>query len=278
MKMVWCITVIWCGVGFHSAWAQMEATGPVEMQTVFSGEHRVLSVQLSNKGDHMVEHALSTRLWQASSATLMPVGERVPWKTMQILPGQTVLEKLDQSFPDIQTVTLFELAILDSNTNELGRLRVRVCPRDILSQVARLSGGKPPGVLDPENTVKPTLMQQRVLFQDLDDNAGFDNFSGALAIIGPVTRDRRESEAQSQRVTKALSKRPLSLVWILPPQIDGDALPGMWMIRYETQAVVMVQSSEIANLATSPTSQIHLLQAVSLARKPELLQLPKPEL
>jgi hypothetical protein len=278
MKPSWYLILMCHAMSLCGLTAQIEVSAPGEIQTVFSGNNRTLNVQLSNKSTHIAEDLFSTRLWQISSATRMPATDRIQWKKIQILAGQTILEKLDLNLPDVQNITLFDLAFFDTSTNELGHISIRVCPHNILAQISNQSNGKPPGILDPENAIKPALLQHSILFQDLDDNAGFDNFGGGLAIIGPTGQDKGSFQALSQRVNNALSKKPMNLVWILPTTRREDILPGMWMLRYQSQTVVLVQNSEIANLSTSPASQIHLIQAVSLARHPELLQIPKPEL
>ena len=78
--------------------AQLQALPDKERQRVFAGEGRRITVLFHNPSDSPVDADLRTRLYQASSATAMPLGE-APWKKLEVLPGQTVLESATLTLP-----------------------------------------------------------------------------------------------------------------------------------------------------------------------------------
>ena len=98
-----------------AARAQLQALPDKEPQRAFSGEGRKVAVLLHNPGAGPVEADLRTRLQQASSATTAPLGE-APWKKLTVLPGQTVLESVNLTFPSIKAETRFLVQLVDGTT------------------------------------------------------------------------------------------------------------------------------------------------------------------
>jgi|SRR5665213_1957001 len=259
---------------FRAIGAPLEVLHGTEPQYAFDGEGRIVRIKFHNRDDgKAVESRLFTRIYQESSATAMPIGEPQEWKVLQVPPGQTVTEEAKLTFPDVRAVTVFQVRCLDDKTNEIGRVKVRVCPRDLLKQLAQEKGTEPVGILDPENQIKPLLKNLKIKFQDLDADAGFDEFTGKLAIVGPFSSREKSPDDLRQRIIGAC-KKPMSVVWILPPQSE-EPVPNLYTVRTGESTVAIVAAHLVAHIADSPQAQINLLRCVTLALHPQSLNLPQ---
>src|SRR5881394_1688219 len=117
------------------AWVPEEAP-----QMVFAGEARKIRVTFSNPTDKTVEVQIRTRLFQASSATAMPLGPAQPWKRLQVLPGQKILESASVTFPAVKAGTRILVQWLDEKGKVLGPTEVIVQPPGLLKELKSLVG------------------------------------------------------------------------------------------------------------------------------------------
>src|SRR5215467_960443 len=90
----------------NGAWGQLRLEPAREVPCVFGGGTQQISVVWHNVGNVANESVIRTRLMQLSSTTAMPVGD-APWKTLQTLPRQTVLESAAFEFPAVRAETRF---------------------------------------------------------------------------------------------------------------------------------------------------------------------------
>jgi hypothetical protein len=260
-------------LGPSVACAQMQALPDSEPQSVFSGTERNITILLHNPVASPVAADLHTRLYQASSATAAPLGE-VAWKTLTVLPGQTVLESAAMTFPPIKAETRFLVQWLNGTNQVIGVTEVLGYPPDLLKELKPLAGDDPLGVLDPQNQLKPLLKAAAVEFQDLEDT-GLENYHGKLAIIGPFESRGQMRESLPNSV-KALAQKGVAVVWLQPPpEKRQELMPTFYTVLEGKGAVVVVQAKLVCNLAEKPQSQLNLIQFARLALHPEPLQLPQ---
>ena len=256
--------------------AQLQALPDKDAQCVFVGEGRTITVLLHNPSSSPVTADLRTRLYQASSATAVSLGE-TPWKKLTILPGQTVLESATLAFPSIKAETRFVIKWLEGKNEVIGTTEVMVYPPDLLKSLKPLAGEDPLGVLDPQNQLKPLLKAVAVECQDLEDTA-LEDYHGKLAIIGPFQSKAQLREDLPNRI-KALARRGVAVVWIqLPPEKRHALKPSFYTVPEGKGAVVVVQSNLAAGLAERPQAQLNLIDLCKLALAPEPLGLPNPTL
>lgn len=253
------------------AHAGLEVIPSKEMVSVFSGPQQI-PVLWRNATDKNVKVSLQTRLFQASSATVMPVAAAAPWKTMEVLAGQTVLENVPVTLPAVRTTTTFELRFLDEAATESGKIQIRAYPDGMLKELAGLDETNSFAVLDPDNLLKPELSKCNVSFEDLEENAGFDSFAGRLAIIGPFSNKDSVPDNLKKRIQNQSTKRR-AIVWIQPPSTGECVLP-VYIVREGDTTIVVVCDRFVANLAGSPQAQHNLLYCAQLALNPGSLQLP----
>jgi hypothetical protein len=252
--------------------AQLEILPDKEPPRVFAGEGRRISILFHNPGGTPVSADLRTRLYQTSSATAMPLSE-TPWKTLEVLPGQTVLELATMTFPAVKAETRFVVHWMEGASNVVSTTEVLVYPPDLLKELKPLAGEEPLGVLDPQNQLKPLLKPLAVEVQDLEDT-GLENYHGKLAIIGPFQSREQMREGLPGRI-KALAGKGVAVVWIQPPPEKREGLkPSFYTVPEGKGAVVIVQANLVGNLPENPQSQLNLIQFARLALHPEPLRLP----
>lgn len=95
-----------------AAIGQLVIVADDEVPCTFTGDGRQIDVRFRNPGTSPVTADLHTRLYQASSATAAPLGEAA-WKTLTVLPGQTLLESAAMTFPPVKAETRFLVQWLD---------------------------------------------------------------------------------------------------------------------------------------------------------------------
>src|ERR1035438_2982523 len=104
-------STLWLPLAVVCCWplagpAQLQLMPDVQSQRGFAGDARKVTVVWHNAGDKTVEAEIRARMLQTSSATAVQLSER-PWKKLQILPGQTVVESAQLDFPIVKAETRF---------------------------------------------------------------------------------------------------------------------------------------------------------------------------
>jgi hypothetical protein len=253
--------------------AQLELLSGRESQEVFAGDARLVRLTFHNPADAALNINLHAQLFQAGSATVIPLGAPREWKALQLLPGQTVLESISLDFPNVKAETKFLVQWLADSNRVIGTTEILVYPTNLLAELRPLADGRPLGVLDPQNQLKPLLKNLRLDFVDLVD-CGLENFSGRLAIIGPFESRTQMREGLSGQV-KALAKRNVAVVWLQPPPEKRDKpSPSFYSVPENTNVVIVVQADLVADLAENPRAQLDLVYFCKLAVHPEPFRLP----
>lgn len=211
-----------CGPG--AACAQLQCLPDQEAQEVFAGTARPVRVVWQNAGDTTARAQIYTRLSQTTSATAVPLANR-RWRQIDVLPGQTVLETVAMDFPSVTAATPFLIQWLQETNRVLGKTEVLVYPTNLLGELKPLVGGAALGVLDPDNVLKPLLKNFGLELVDLG-NTDLGAFSCRLAVIGPFASRAQLQEGLPERI-KALAKRNVAVVWLLPPRKKGTH----WCLR-----------------------------------------------
>ncbi|MCU0785631.1 MAG: hypothetical protein MUF81_16620 [Verrucomicrobia bacterium] len=257
------------------ALAQLQVVTGDTTPMAFAGEERRIEIVFRNPGKETTKADLHMRLHQTTSATAAQLYER-PWKTLTVLPGQTVLETATLDFPAVRAETRFLVQWLDGTNTVLGKTEVRVFPTNLLARLQTLAGETPLGVFDPAEQLQPLLRTLAVPFQDLAED-GTDKFAGKLALFGPFA-SKSQMRASLAADIRALAKRGVAVVWLQPPPPKHAPLkPSFHLVREASGAVVVAQSSLAAHLAESPEAQLTLLQLAELALHPVPLDLPETE-
>ena len=270
--MKFLLSLLLASLGSPPAHAQVQVLADRERQCVFGGEKHPVAVILYNPGLRPAASDLSASLYQASSATVVPLGV-VPWKRLEVLPGQTLLESATLDFPSVKGETRLVIKWVAATNQVVGTTEVIVYPADLLKDLKPLAGEAPLGVLDPENQLKPLLKARAVETEDLQESA-MEDFRGKLAILGPFASRAQMKEELPNRI-KALAQRGVAVVWIQPPPESRETLkPSFYTVLEGHGAVVVVQADSVARLAQRPEAQLNLVHLARLALHPEPAQLP----
>ena len=252
--------------------AQLQLLPDKELPCIFAGQARPITVVWRNVSDKTVDAEIRARLYQTTSATAASLAEW-PWKEIEILPGQTVIESAQVDFPDVRAGTAFLIQWLEGTNRVIGKTEVLVYPANLLKELKPLLGEDTPGVLDPNNELKPLLKSSRVKFLDLAETP-LEGFQGKLAIIGPFQSKNQMREGLAQSIQR-IARKGTAVVWIQPPPEPKDKIePTFYVVPIGKGSVVVVQSDLVASLPEDPRSQLNLVYFSKLALNPEPFPLP----
>ncbi|HYG36662.1 MAG TPA: hypothetical protein VEC99_17845, partial [Clostridia bacterium] len=243
-----------------------------EPQEVFAGSHRMVTVLCRNEAEETVRGDLHIRLYQLSSATAAPFDSSF-WKSLEVLPGQTVIETVRLTLPSVRAETRFLLQWLEGTNKVLGATELVVYPADLLKELRKIAGGQPVGVYDPQNQLKPLLKSVDCEFYDLE-HSEVAAFSGKLAIVGPFAFVARIGEGLDKLV-RTLAWKGVGVVWFQPSSKPGSRRkPSFFSVPEGKSTVVVAQAELTVDLAERPGSQLNLLQLAQEALNPAPLALP----
>lgn len=241
-------------------------------QQVFGGGTRTVSTVWRNLGAQPVTASISSTIYQASSATAAPL-QHVPWKTLEVLPAQTVLESAVLAFPAVRGQSHFLVQWVQGSNQVLGVTQVLVYPTNLLAQLKDLLDKAALGLYDPQKQLKPLLTAAGVPFSDLE-STGVEHFTGPLAILGPFV-SQTEVPRWLRGSIRTLARKGTGVVWILPlAHENGPMKPSFYAVVEGKGAVVVAQPALVSNLAENPESQLNLLELCRLVLNPEPPCLP----
>lgn len=263
MKTCLAICLFACPTLVH---AQLEWQPDDTRQAVFGGGPRSVRVLFRNPADQLVTVVLRIRLWQTSSATAVPLGEPEPWKELQVLPGQTIVESTKVNFPAVKAETRFLVQWVTEKDKVLGPSEVIVYPPELLKELNILAGETPLGVFDPQDRLKPVLKAAHVEFEDLDEAS---RFTGRLAILGPFPPSAQTPAVLIKRI-RALTASGTAVIWIQPPLESAmDMERPVRVVRGGNARVAVAPHKLFSNLSSDPQAQIDLVRLAALVLKPE---------
>jgi len=238
---------------------------------IFSGKPSSTSVTFSNSSDQDFNSVIRTRIYQTSSATVAPVS-KAAWKTLRVLPQQTVLESVRLNFPAVKAETKFVVQWLENTNRVIGTTEVWVYPTNLLGELKSLLKIDEFGVLDPNNELKPVLQQDGVPYLNLEEKV-LEDFRGRLAIIGPFHSPAQMREGLAKSLQK-IAAAGVAVVWLQPPGSPEEIMPSFYVVPGTKAAVVIAQADLTAHFAESPQSQLNLVRFCRLALNPEPFLIP----
>lgn len=245
-------------------------------QSVFFGEGKKISAIFHNPGGQDFKSNVRVRIFQASSATVIPLGER-PWKELRVLSRQTILESASLDFPPVKAGTKFLVQWLENTHRIIGKTEVLVYPTNLLDDLEVLvnESTKNLGVLDPRNQLKPALKHSAIGFVDLAETE-MDAFSGKLAVVGPCAPDDPEWSGLAERIRK-LARKGTAVVWIQwPSQMRDKIRPSFYFVPQYPAVVLVIQPELVVDLVDNPQSQLNLIYFCQLSLNPQPFPLPNP--
>jgi hypothetical protein len=255
-----------------SAPARLEIAPNAGPPPIFPGAAKSIFVVFHNPDNYIFEGEVRTRVFQTTSATAVLLSE-MPWKKLQVLPGQTVVESSPFDFPAVKAETEFVAQWLEGANRVIGQIQILVYPTNLLEELKPLAAGGAVGLFDPQNQIKPLLQKLKLDFTDLEIT-DLENFTGKLAIVGPFQSKAQMRQGLGRQV-QALAKKNTAIVWYQPPREKKDKLqPSFYSVPHQQIAVVVAQADLVLNLAEDPQAQLNLIYFCRLALNPQPLTLP----
>jgi hypothetical protein len=261
-----CLVLVAVLPGTSAALAEINVASVQATPVVaFSGES-VLDVVVSNSASKSFAGNIQVRLYECSSATIMPVGPAKAWKKIEAPSGKRTIETVAVDYPSVSSETIFQLRFFDETRNVVGKMTVRILPTDLLKQLSTLSGTNQLGIYDPENQLKPVLSRLQVAFEDLEDDGRFDGFHGNVLLAGPFSASAKITESLQRRIS-AKAKASCSVIWMLPPHVQGP-FASVFM-RKKSGSEAILRDAAFKDLAHSASAQFDLLRSVQFSLYPD---------
>jgi hypothetical protein len=250
-----------------AASAQLELLSGQQAPAVCAGDARKIALVWHNAGDQTWSGQISAQMFQASSATAIPLGT-TRWKQLEVLPRQTVLESAQLDFPAVRAETKFLVQWAGDTNRVLGTTSIMVYPTNLLGELKSLCHSDDLGMLDPGNELKPVLRQNGVKFLDLGETA-LEDFHGKLAVIGPFHSPSQMREGLARSIRK-ISASGVAVVWLQPPpDPQVEITPSFYVVPVGKGAIVIVQPELVVDFSENPGSQLNLVHCCRLALHPE---------
>ena len=245
--------------------AQIEVTAPGGLQLMFPGNEQVVRVQLRNAGDKDIETSLAMKVYQASSATAMPVGLVRPWKQMTIKAGQTVLDELKTDLPSVRAPSRFILQCVNESNLVLGRVDVSVYPMDLLKELTDLAGSDGLALFDPSDRIAPIFKRLEIPFSEWTFDPDVRESPAALLILGPFS-EKHPLTPKMKKSIDVLVRSGRRIVSFHQAWEEVFPIEGIVTIQdVERGRLVSAPPTLIANLDQSPASQLALIRLMKLA-------------
>ena len=254
-----------------STQAEVELLSERPVPAVFGAGTRPISFRLRNAATQTAEVNLRYRLFQASSATLMPLGEVKPWKLVTVPAAQTLLETFQVELPAVRGDTLFQIAWFDGE-RKIGTTPVRVFGEGILKMLGPLAGDQPVGLVDPEGQMKLALAPLRSL--ELKEAEDIVSAEAALILVAPMTVKSRPAGLSAALKKKAALGA--GIVWLQPTGERDllDGVPTVFVAEEASGRIVVASELVAAELLTSPRAQQSLVRLAEIAAGRRKLELP----
>lgn len=243
----------------------LEVIPSAQPQHVFADGKRTVEVRLRNDGAETARMAVRLQLLQLTSATATPVGGARTWKTLIIMPDQTVLENAVIEFPKLRVSTRFAARWLAAEGKVLGVTEVWAHPDNLLDRLKLLAGEQPLGLSDATGALRPALVARGIPVSELNSAESWSEFRGRLAFV--VSKpEASQGELRLDAGALARTKEGVAVVWFRPRPATSSPMPPLAeRVTTGRGAVVLAPTSMLDKLDRSPAAQLTLVRLAELA-------------
>jgi hypothetical protein len=239
--------------------------------TVFAGEPQQIRVLFHNPTELRLDVEVWARVYQASSATLMPLGDSAPWKTLTVLPAQTIVESFPLTLAAVRCRTAFQVHWREKAGQEIGRSHVVAWPRNLLAQLNTFAGAQPLFLFDPQSQLKLVLERANVKVETVLSGPDLAAGAGRLAVVVPPSAPLEPMLLS--HVKKRAEKGFASVVLLQATTAVSAALAPVLIVSPGSGTIVVVRGFPVAALADSAATQRDLLRLAEWAVAADPLQL-----
>jgi hypothetical protein len=230
---------------------------PAQDVFLFAGAKGNIPVTVQNAGEEAITQELSYRIYQASSAILVPLGEKAPIPQQSFPSLASLTIALPFTPPEVRAITPFILKVYLNDT-EIGALNITVVPPKVFNRLKELNL-KQILLYEPAPWLRPLLDENGV---EITDEPSPDVNLQIVHLPNPDAEMSWRDRASSNSVPT---------LFITGRGVSGaeKLLPTKSVPKNDRRAVVL-QDWFIPDLQDNPLSQLRLLRAIQLACKPEL--------
>lgn len=243
---------------FPSRAAELALVGPADLYR-FAGAATKVPLTVQSSASAEVKSALSYRIYQASSATVAPLGDPKEIGEKQLEPDEAITFSVPFEAPEVRAITRFVMKVR-AGEEELGSVAITVVPQKLFAQLAKDLEGSVE-LFEPEPALASILTESGVQL-----NADSETSSSKIAVV----RLPSKAAEQDWKEQHANIKQTLPTLFIVGPGVTGSEklLPFKSLNRKNFRAAVL-QEWFVPEIKTDALSQLRLLRAVQSIAKPE---------
>jgi hypothetical protein len=216
---------------------------------LFGGRTEPTPLTVRNEGTENQTLSLEWQLFQSTSATIAPIGERTSLGQQEFPAGQDAIVRIPVEPPEVRAITKFVVKVW-AGRNELGQVGVTVCPTNLFSQLKGL------GI----EVQEPAELVARLL-------KGTENQADKrLNIVRVPTRD---TDWNRDELAPAV-------LYIIGLGVQGaERLMPLKISNEEGRRVGILQDWFVPDLEKSALSQLRLLRSIDLLINPDQVRSPR---
>lgn len=240
---------------------------PAQDVFLFARVKGTVPLSFQHDGAEPLTQELTYRIYQASSATLAPLGEKAPIPQQSFPAAASLIVALPFTPPDVRAITSFVLKVYSSDT-EIGSANFTVVPPKVFSRLKESKDLdlKQIGLYEPAPWLRPLL-----------EESGLQTTDEPPAEVGLciVHLPNAEAEADwkdriaSQRGPSATSNSTATLFIIGRGVTGAEKLLPTKTVQNDDRRALVVQDWFVPDLNENPLSQLRLLRAIQSLLKPE---------
>ena len=229
---------------------------PASPVAAFGGGTRTLQVAFRNRVDHPAEAEIGWGVYQASSATVLPVNRMPLWKKLQLLARQTVLEDVKVELPLVRAETRFLVRFTQGDAM-VGLQEVWVYPSNLLAELSSMLGSEPVALQGMPESLPQTLTRAGVKAVELTTLSA--SKTNRLVLLGPLAGTLGDATPRHDGIIQFLRL----------PAPDSFIAPLYEVVFTNRTMRVVAQESALTNLSVDPWAQLRLLRMACLATSHE---------
>lgn len=244
-------------IGFAPASLAAQLTlVPTKDVYLFAGVKGNVPLTFQHDDSEAVTSELTYRIYQASSATLAPLGEELSIPHQSFPAAASLTVQIPFTPPDVRAITSFLLKV-SSSDEEIGSANITVVPPKVFARLNDLNLKKV-FLLEPDPSLSPLLEEARL---ETTDDASVEVGLRIVRLPDPAS----EAEWKDRS-----NKNSVPTLFIVGRGVTGaeKLLPVKAISRNDHRSVI-VQDWFVPDVKENTLSQLRLLRAVQSLVKPD---------
>jgi hypothetical protein len=221
-------------------------------------------VTIENSSRELKSAEVRYRLFQASSATLAPLGETVSLGRKEFPQEQAAVFSIAVTPPEVRTITRCVLKIY-ADGEELGVVNFDICPQKLLARLTALVEAV--ALHEPDNLLRQLLDENGVKVWEAETEP--------KPKVVMVRLPNQEAEAKWKNETEVPHA---AILFIVGRGVTGSErlLPVKLLNDSKNRRIAVVQEWFVPDLKENALSQLRFLRAIELLVQPDKERAPAP--